>query len=93
MFAIQIEDNIHEEIDVLPHAAIDEESAFAAMLIAAGDWISKRAPDGFNPEIINQPGPAMDIAVGDKILVSYTAHRITGIFSVHGEFGLEVKTP
>ena len=93
MFAIQIEDNIHEEIDVLSTLAVDAESAFAAMLLAANDWIARRAPEGFNPEIINRPGPSMDIAVGDCILVSYTAHRITSVFSVHGEFGIEVQSP
>lgn len=93
MYAIQAEDNIAEDVSVLPLLAMDEESAFALMLASANEWISSFAPEGFDPLIINRPGPAIDIACGDTILLTYTTHRITGVFSIHGEFGLEVHTP
>lgn len=93
MFTIQVEDVIADEVQVLPLLAVDEESAFALMHTSANKWITDNAPEGFDPVVVNRPGPALDIACGDTILVTYTSHRVTGVFSIHGEFGLEVHRP
>lgn len=93
MLAIQLEDNMAEDISILPNIAVDAESAFALMHIDSSRWITEFSPAGFNLEVVNRPGPALDIVSGDSILASYTVHSITGVFSIHGEFGIEVKQP
>ena len=91
MYSIQLEDPIADEVSVLEHLAIDDESAHALMVLAADEWMLK-CPSGFELYTVVRPG-GLDIIAYGSVVASYTKHRVTGVFSVHGEFGFEIKTP
>lgn len=78
MFAIQVEDAIHDTVSVLPEIAGNSETAVHLMMASASAWVKANCPVGMTTETHHRP-TAIDVCVGDEIIVTFSAHVITGV--------------